>query len=300
MNTMEQLKRALSATLLVGALALAGCQADGNPADLDDRGDDIVDVANCQVPAGQRLCVLGGANHPGGIVDVLLENDGPLGPIAAAVDASALTDALEDMLENDGDLVSLLTNLFANGQLQEGLQRLLLGDSQGNGGLAQFGNDLLLGNDEADGLRGLFGEDGIVGLLEALAMGGGGAECKAPIGTLCLISTDDDRRTGLINLLADDDGALAALSPRLGEITDDLVTILGDMLQSDGSLPDLFTQAIQEGNLAAGLEVLLLGPDDDTQPGLVTFLEDLLTSTPTIITQIIDTLTGLFGGLPRP
>lgn len=300
MNTMEHLKRALTATLLMGALALGGCQADGDPSDLDDRGDDIVDVANCQVPVGQRLCVLGGDDHPGGIVDVLLDTNGPLGPIAGAVDASALTDVLEDMLENDGDLVSLLTNLFANGQLQEGLQRLLLGDAQGNGGLAEFGNDLLLGNDEADGLRGLFGEDGIVGLLEALAMGGGGSECKAPIGTLCLISDDDDRRSGLINLLAADDGALAALSPRLGEITDDLVTILGDMLQSNGSLPDLFTQAIEEGNLAAGLELLLLGTEDSAEPGLVTFLENLLSSTPTIVTQIIDALTSLFGPPPAP
>ena len=112
-------------SLLLPALAaifLVGCEANGVDAGLGGGGGggggdlnvppgSLADTTNC-ASAVSGLCVLGGESHPGGIVDLLLAPEGPLGPIASAIDVSALTNTLTVLLSSDdGTLAGLETGL---------------------------------------------------------------------------------------------------------------------------------------------------------------------------------------------
>lgn len=285
--------------MFVAGLALSGCDAQGDGSTIGNNGGGITNTNNCAVPLGTTLCVLGGDKHDGGLVDVLLAEDGPLGPIAGAIDTSELTTALTDLLENDGTLASLVTGLLMNGQLTDALKYLLLGtDGSGSNGLAAILSGVLLPNEEGQGLLALFGEDGIQGLVMALLVDGTDSKCQAPLGTLCLIAGSNTNQTGLVDLLLTSDGLVGSLSPTLATgVTDDVVKILGDMLESNGSLSDLLTGLIQKGQLAEALKVLLVGePDNNVQSGLVQALSNLLGGLGATVDDLISYLTGLFSG----
>jgi len=303
LNTFAAIRKALTAGLFASMVAIAGCSADGDGSSFPGGGGGggggggVTDVTNCQVPLGTTLCVLGGDDHAGGLVDVLLAEDGPLGPIAGAIDVSALTIALQEMLESDGTLTGLVTGLLADGQLQEGLELLLLGDGNGEGGLAELIGGLLLPNEEGTGLIALFGEDGITDLVTALLIDGTSSDCQAPLGTLCLIAGDGTDQMGLVDLLLTSDGVLASLSPTAtGGTTDQIVEILGDLLESDGSLANLVEGLLVNGQLAEGLQALLVGdPEAGVEGGLVQGLGNLLGGLGDVVTDLVDFLGGLFG-----
>lgn len=304
MNTFDVIKKTLVAGFVLASAALAGCEAQSDRSDLPGNGSagSIVDVEGCAVPVSGTLCVLGGKDHEGGLVDVLLSPDGPLGPIAGAIDSSELTDALVTLLENDnGSLASILTGLFMDGQLVAGLRELLLGvDGTGNNGLASIIQGVLTPNEQGQGLVNLFGEEGIQGLVVALATGAD-SDCQAPLGTLCLIAGENSDQVGLVDLLATSNGLLGALSPTLTNgVTDDVVATLGDLLASNGSLPGLLQGLIQEGQLASALQVLLIGePDAGVPSGLVQALQNLFTGLGSTIGEVVDYIGGLLG-LNRP
>lgn len=304
MNTFDVIKKTLVAGFVLASAALAGCEAQGDRSDLPGNGSagSIVDVEGCAVPVSGTLCVLGGKDHEGGLVDVLLSPDGPLGPIAGAIDSSELTDALVTLLENDnGSLASILTGLFMDGQLVAGLRELLLGvDGTGNNGLASIIQGVLTPNEQGQGLVNLFGEEGIQGLVVALATGAD-SDCQAPLGTLCLIAGENSDQVGLVDLLATSNGLLGALSPTLTNgVTDDVVATLGNLLASNGSLPGLLQGLIQEGQLASALQVLLIGePDAGVPSGLVQALQNLFTGLGSTIGEVVDYIGGLLG-LNRP
>ena len=285
--------------LFVAGLALSGCNAQGDGSTIGDNGGGITNTDNCAVPLGATLCVLGGDNHDGGLVDVLLAEDGPLGPIAGAIDTTELTTTLTDLLQNDGTLASLVTGLLMDGQLTDALQYLLLGtDGSGSNGLAAVLSGVLLPNEEGQGLLALFGEDGIQGLVMALRVDGTDSKCQAPLGTLCLIAGSNTNQTGLVDLLLTSDGLVGSLSPTLATgVTDDVVKILGDMLESNGSLSDLLTGLIQKGQLADALKVLLVGePDKNVQSGLVQALSNLFGGLGATVDDLVSYLTSLFSG----
>ncbi|WP_420427266.1 hypothetical protein [Algiphilus sp.] len=290
----------------VGALAFAGLMAGcaqsgddtqgvgpGSPPGAPGNGGGVNgpgDVANCSVPLG-GVCVLAGSEGSDGLVDDLLRDGGALAPIADNINTEDLENALQTLLASDGDLESLVTNLLMEGQLEEGLMELLTGGEDGEGGLADILADLLVGTDEGEGLAALLGEDGVQGLVTALLVEPTDPDCQVPLGTLCLI-TGDGSQQGLVDVLITEDGALAQISQNLSQ--DELVAILSNTLESDGSLQDLVTGLIQDGQLAAGLEALLIGdPDAGVQSGLVQALEGLLT--PDLVTDLVDLVAGLLG-----
>ena len=228
-------------------------------------------VTDCEVPLSS-LCVLAGDSDEEGIVELLLDpENGPLGPIAGQIGGrEELAEALIILLESDGDLQSLLENLLLEGNLEAGLERLLLGDENGEGGLADILEQLLLGDGEEGGLEGLLGEEGVAGLLQALLIDPDDeVDCQAPLGNVCLIAGEDSDRQGVLDLIASD-GALSST----GITGDELLEALGMLLESDGSLPGLIENLFLEGQLEEGLTFLLLGNEDEG--GLVAILEDLL------------------------
>ena len=304
---------------LFAVVLLAGCEAQGvDPANFPGGGGggntpppgSVGDTTNCEVPVS-GLCVLRGDNPGDGLVESLLDPNGPLGPIVGEIDTDALEAALVTLLQNDeGNLVEVLTNLVAGGQLQEGLTLLLLGaEGDGMGALAETLQNLLLPNEDGspNGLISLFGlgdEDGggAVGFLQALLIDGTDPNaCQAPLGTLCLIS-GNGTQTGLVDLLITSSGLLGAVSPTLTqEAIDELVATLGELLASDGALPDLVTGLIQDGQLAEGLETLLMGTDGE--PGLVSLLDGITGNLGDVLGDIGDFLGGLFpigGGIGLP
>lgn len=260
---------------------------------------DVLDLADCSTPAA-GICVLGGDNHNGGLADVLLDDDsGPLAPIAGNIGGrSALADRLEDLLQNDdGSLASILEGLIADGNLQEGLQVLLLGDDQGNGGLQDIVTELLLGNSGGDGgLEGLLGDDGgVAGLLQALLIEPeNNPDCQSSLGTVCLVGTTDQE--GVLDLLLEDGGALSGL----GLSQQELVDTLGDTLANDGSLANTVEGLLADGQLQEGLTELLLGdPDNGGSPGLIGVLEGLLDPSDGLVAGLACTVGALLG-LPCP
>ena len=302
MNTFDAIRKTLVAGLVLASAALAGCEAQGDASDLPPgrggNGGGITDTTNCDVSLGSTLCVLGGSNHSGGLVDVLLASDGPLGPIAGAIDTTELTGALVTLLENDGTLTSTLTGLLADGHLAEGLRELILGiDGTGNNGLASIIQGVLTPNAQGQGLIKLFGADGIQGLVTALLMDGTSSDCQAPLGTLCLIAGNGTDQVGLVDLLATSEGLLGSLSPTLTNgVTDQVVSTLGDLLASNGSLPDLLTGLIQDGQLATALQVLLIGDADAGVPsGLVQALQNLFTGLGSTIGEVVSFISNLLG-----
>ncbi len=290
------------------ALAMVGCSADSNDPTLPGNGGgggggggpNPATTENCAVPVS-TLCVLGGSEHGHGLVDELLSPNGPLGPIAGALDAQDLTNALQTLLENDdGSLTTLLTDLFVNGQLQEGLTALLLPNEAGEGGLANILQNLLMGSEEGQGLLALV-QDDVPGLLQALLLSGSEANCQAPLGTLCLIAGEGSDQVGLVDLLLTSEGLLGALSPTLGEdVTDDVVALLGDLLESNGALADLVSNLFAGGHLAEGLQALLIGdPEGGIPSGLLAALENTFSGLGDILGDIGDfvgNLLGLGGG----
>lgn len=82
---------------------------------------------DCQVPLG-TLCVITGDGSQQGLVDVLITEGGALTQITDNVSQDGLVAILANLLESDGSLADLVQNLFAEGQLVEGLQALLIGD----------------------------------------------------------------------------------------------------------------------------------------------------------------------------
>ena len=300
----KQLKTLLAAGL--GIVLLAGCEANGvDPARLGQIGGgngappgSIADTTNCAAPVS-GICVLGGETHPGGLVEVLLAPDGPLGPIAASIDTDALQSALTNLLENDnGDLAGVLTNLVAEGQLEEGLTLLLLGENMdGMGALAETLQNLLLGNEQGQGLMMLLSEAGAVGFLQALLLDGSDASCQAPLGTLCLISGGGSQ-LGLVDLLLTSGGVAGSLSQELtGPELDNLVGTLGNLLESNGALADLVTGLFEEGQLVEGLNVLLMG-SEGVGDGLG--LLDILTGTTENLDGIVADIADFLGILLTP
>jgi hypothetical protein len=303
MNTFDLLKKTLSACLLVSAVALTGCdaQGDADPSGGGGNGNGgPTDVSNCEVPLGATLCVLGGDDHEGGgLVDVLLAPDGPLGPIAGAIDTSELTDVLTNLLQNDGGtLAGVVAGLIKDGQLQDGLKALLLGaDGSGDNGLAAILKGVLLPNEQGQGLVKLFGPDGIQGLVMALLIDGTSSDCEAPLGTLCLIAGEGTDQFGLVDLLLTSNGLLGSLSPTLAAgVTDNVVAILGDLLASNGSLRDLLTGLTADGQLATALQVLLIGdPDQGVQSGLAQALQNLFGDLGATVAEVVAYLRSVLG-----
>ncbi|MEQ3723455.1 Ig-like domain-containing protein [Alcanivorax sp.] len=255
---------------------------------------DVLDLENCSTPVS-NICVLGGDEHNGGLVDVLLDPEtGPLAPIASNIGgADALTDRLVDLLQNDdGSLASVLEGLFLEGNLQEGLQTLILGDDEGNGGLQTIVTELLMGNENGEaGLQGLLGEDGVTGLLEALLIEPeNNPNCQAPLGTICLVGTDEQQ--GVVDLLLEDGGALSGL----GLEQQELVDTLGNLLANDSTLADTVEGLLIDGQLEQGLSALLLGdPENGESPGLITALENILNPEDGLIPGLVCTVGGLLG-----
>lgn len=254
----------------------------------------VADLTNCATPAA-GICVLGGEDHPGGLVDVLLDDEtGPLAPIAGNIGgADALAERLEDLLNNDdGSLESILTSL-AEGNLQDGLQALVLGDEDGNGGLQDIVTELLMGNDNGEGgLENLVGgEDGVAGLLEALLIEPqNNPDCQSSLGTVCLVGTDNQQ--GVVDLLLEDGGALSGL----GLEQQELVDTLGDLLENDSTLGNTVENLLINGQLEEGLTTLLLGdPDNGESPGLITALENVLDPEDGLIPGLVCTIGGLLG-----
>ncbi|WP_424938695.1 hypothetical protein [Algiphilus sp.] len=237
------------------------------------------------------VCVLAGSEGSDGLVDDLLREGGALAPIADNINTADLENALQTLLASDGDLQSLVSNLLMEGQLQAGLTELLTGGEDGEGGLADILSDLLIGTEEGQGLAALLGENGVQGLITALLVEPTDPDCQVPLGTLCLI-TGDGNQQGLVDVLITEDGALAQISDNLSQ--DELVAILANTLESDGSLQDLVTGLIQDGQLAEGLQALLIGdPDAGVPSGLVQALQGLLN--PDLVTDLVDFLAGLLG-----
>lgn len=245
-------------------------------------------VENCAVPLG-GTCVLAGSEGGEGLVDALLADDGALAPIADNINTADLEAALETLLANDGDLANLVENLLMEGQLQEGLTQLLMGGEDGQGGLADILADLLIGTEQGDGLQALVGQDGVAGLIMALLVEPTDPDCQVPLGTLCVI-TGDGSQQGLVDVLITEGGALTQITDNVSE--DDLVAILSNMLESDGSLANLVQNLFAEGQLVEGLQALLIGDGDDpTSSGLVQALQSLLDP------SLVEELLGFVGGL---
>lgn len=300
-------------SLLLPALAaifLVGCEANGVDAGLggggggDGGGDlnvppgSIADITNCAAPVS-GLCVLGGESHPGGIVDLLLAPEGPLGPIASAIDVSALGNVVTVLLSNDdGTLAGLVRGLTADGQVTEALLLLLIGeDGQGQGAIAETLVNLLLPNEEGTGLLALIGDadgGGVVGFLQALLLGGeNNPECQAPLGTLCLIAGEGDQQ-GLLDILLTSSGLVGSLSQNLTQQElDDLVATLGNLLASDGSLTGLVQGLIADGHLLEGLSVLLMGTEGEGGLSLLEIIEGTLTGLGGIVTDVLGFVRGL-------
>ncbi len=298
-------------SLLLPALAaifLVGCEANGVDAGLGGGGGgggdmnpppgSLADTTNC-ASAVSGLCVLGGESHPGGIVDVLLAPDGPLGPIAGAIDVDALANTLTVLLtSDDGTLAGLVRGLTADGQVTEALLLLLIGeDGQGQGAIAESLVNLLQPNAEGTGLLALIGDAdgaGVVGFLQALLLGGeGNPECQAPLGTLCLIAGEGDQQ-GLIDILLTSSGLVGSLSQNLTQQElDDLVATLGNLLASDGSLTGLVQGLFAEGHLIEGLSVLLMGTDGEGGLSLLEIIEGTLSGLGGTVTDVLGFVRGL-------
>jgi|GEM_PF-1219982 len=300
-------------SLLLPALAaifLVGCEANGVDAGLGGGGGgggggdltpppgSLADTTNC-ASAVSGLCVLGGESHPGGIVDLLLAPEGPLGPIAGAINVDALVNTLTVLLtSDDGTLAGLVRGLTADGQVLEALLLLLVGeDGQGQGAIAETLVNLLLPNEEGTGLLALIGGldgGGVVGFLQALLLGGeGNPECQAPLGTLCLIAGEGDQQ-GLIDILLTSSGLVGSLSQNLTQQElDDLVATLGDLLASDGSLRGLVQGLFAEGHLIEGLSVLLRGTDGEGGLSLLEIIEGTLSGLGGIVTDVLGFVRGL-------
>ena len=298
-------------SLLLPALAaifLVGCEANGVDAggggggggggDLTPPAGSLADTTNC-ASAVSGLCVLGGESHPGGIVDLLLAPEGPLGPIAGAINVDALANTLTVLLtSDDGTLAGLVRGLTADGQVTEALLLLLIGeDGQGQGAIAETLVNLLLPNEEGTGLLALIGGldgGGVVGFLQALLLGGeGNPECQAPLGTLCLIAGEGDQQ-GLIDILLTSSGLVGSLSQNLTQQElDDLVATLGNLLASDGSLTGLVQGLFAEGHLIEGLSVLLMGTDGEGGLSLLEIIEGTLSGLGGIVTDVLGFVRGL-------
>ncbi|QHS10201.1 hypothetical protein [Sinimarinibacterium sp. NLF-5-8] len=322
------------------ALGMAGCQADSDLAGLPGNGGNgnvggtdnptnpggITDVTpeNCRVPAlglgggsnaADGICLLGNGNN-NGLVNQLLDPNGPLGPVAGSLApfSDILADRLGDLLQNDNSLTDTLQRLLAEGQLGDGLAGLLLGvdpDDSGerNGGLADLVTALIRGSDdeETGGLVKLVGGD-VPGLLRALLIDGDDENaCQAKLGTICLIAGEESDQSGLLDLVLNGGGLLSGLSPYLGGETNPVNDVLGDLLESDGSLAGLVGGLFRDGQLASGLQALLQGNEDDPEgrPGLVALLGDVLGRDPEsgegppglgeVLGDILGGLGGLFG-----
>lgn len=233
---------------------------------------------NCDAPAA-GICVLD--TDGTGLVNVLLdEGNGPLAPIVGNIGGKdKLVTILTDLLNNpDGSLGGIVKGLIQEGQLQEAIKTLLLNEQNG---LRTILPELLTG------LPGLL-QDGAGGLLKALLTGTENSACQAPLGTVCLVGSGD--KVGVLDMLIGDDGYLG----NTGLSQSELVGILGDTLQGDGSLQDLVTNLFQEGQLVEGLKALLIGNDETAggRPGLLNALEGVVTNLPQ---GVIDTLGTLLG-----
>jgi hypothetical protein len=247
-------------------------------------------VENCSVPLG-GVCVLAGSEGGEGLVDALLADDGALAPIAGNINTADLEDALETLLASDGDLASLVENLLMEGQLQEGLTQLLMGGEDGEGGLADILADLLMGTEQGEGLQDLVGEGGLSGLIMALLVEPTDPDCQVPLGTLCVI-TGDGSQQGLVDLLITENGALTQITDNVSQ--DDLVAILANLLESDGSLANLVQNLFAEGQLVEGLQALLVGDGEDPMSsGLVQALQGLLD--PSLVEELVGFIGGLLG-----
>lgn len=300
-------------SLLLPALAaifLVGCEANGVDAglgagdggggggDLNVPPGSLADTTNC-ASAVSGLCVLGGESHPGGIVDLLLAPEGPLGPIAGAIDVDALANTLTVLLtSDDGTLAGLVRGLTADGQVTEALLLLLIGeDGQGQGAIAESLVNLLQPNAEGTGLLALIGDAdgaGVVDFLQALQLGGeGNPECQAPLGTLCLIAGEGDQQ-GLIDILLTSSGLVGSLSQNLTQQElDDLVATLGNLLASDGELTGEVQGLFAEGRLIEGLSVLLMGTEGEGGLSLLENIEGTLSGLGGTVTDVLGSVRGL-------
>lgn len=243
----------------------------------------VLNLQDCRVPVSS-LCVIGGTNHSGGVVDILLRPTGPLGPLAGEINAEDLVEAVATLLENDdGSLNAILTGLITDGQLQEALELLLLGDAQGNGDLQDIIGAMLIGDPSGGGLVGILGPQGVTGLVQALLTDGTTDDCQANLGTLCLVGGDSSN-IGLVDLLLLDGGVLDSISDELSQ--EEIAEILGDTLESDGALANLVANLFTEGQLAEGLTALLIGEDEE-QAGLVQAIQNTVGDLDAIVEDIL-------------
>lgn len=270
MNTYELMKKALAAGVVAVSIGLAGCHADGDntvgPGNGVGGGGSSDGTGNCVVPLGE-VCVSGGSGSTNALLDDALAAGGPLaslaGPLSGVTDE--LQTAIQNLLENDGDLASLVTNLLQGTDGKEPNLQLALAALL-DGGLEDILTDLL----SAQTLQNLLGEEGVTGVVKGLLQSSGDDKCQAAVSTVCLIGGDGGK-TGLVDALITENGALADLAANLA--LDDLVGTLGDLLESDGTIGDLVSGLLQEGQLMAALEKLL---DPNQEGSLADTLGDLL------------------------
>lgn len=296
MNPFMNLKTGLLACVLASSVLLSGCQADGDgtvgPGNGVGGGGSVDGTGQCVVPAGD-ICVSGGSGTTTALLDELLAPNGPLSALAGPLGEAGVTEDLEtavqDLLVNDGDLANLVENLLlgTNGKdpnLQLAAAALL------DGGL----QDILTGLLSPQTLTDTLGPEGVAGLLQALLLDGTDANCQAPLGTICLIGGNGGK-TGLVEALITDNGNLTPLAD--GNLSEqDLVAVLGDLLESNGSLADLVSGLFQDGQLIEGLRVLL---DPNEAGSVADALGDLLLDQgrdQNLVTALLDGLGQLLGG----
>lgn len=302
MNSFMTLKTALLGGMLVTAMALTGCKADGDgtvgPGNGIGGGGSSDGTGTCDVPVGD-ICVAGGHGSTKALVDELLNpNGGPLGPVADSLDPATgdLQNEIITLLQNDGDLASLVENLLQGTDGKKPNLELALA-SLLDGGL----NDILLqeGLLDPETISAAFGEDGLTGVVQTLLQKGRDTNCQAALSTICLLGGNGGKM-GLLDAIITDDGALADLAANLA--VDDLSGTLADLLENnDGSLQTLVGNLFAEGHLMEGLQTLL---DPNQQGSLVDALGDLLAGDPRnsdkgdLIQQLLNGIGNLIGATP--
>ena len=295
MNTYELMKKALAAGVVAVSIGLAGCHADGDntvgPGGGIGGGGSSDGTGSCDVPVGE-ICVAGGHGSTQALLDELLNPGGALeslaGPLAPV--SEDLIDEVVTLLQNDGDLANLVTNLLQGTDGKQPNLELALA-SLLDGGLQEIIEGLV----NPATLQDLLGEDGVTGVIQGLLQSSADDNCQAALSTICLIGGNGGK-IGLVEALITDNGALTDLAANLSE--EDLVAVLGDVLESDGSLPDLVQGLFAEGQLIEGLQTLL---DPNQQGSLADAIGDLLLGDgrdSNLVEQILNGLGNLLGSVP--
>lgn len=226
-----------------------------------------------------NVCVTN-KNGPSLVGRLLDEGKGPLAPLVEDIGGKdKLVNVLSNLLRNDnGSLASVVRGLIQEGHLQEALRTLLLDKENG---LRTILPQLLTGLPE-------LAKDGAGELLKALLTGANAPACQAELGTVCLVGSGE--RLGVLDVLIGDGGYLGST----GLSQQELVDILGNTLQNDGSLRSLVKGLFQEHHLVEGLKALLIGnAKTGGQPGLLNTLQSLGKNLPSGVIQTLGKLLGV-------